>query len=393
VAPGASKFNVGAGNNNRLVFSGAEDLGGGLAATFAVQARFNPATGTQEQGSVGAVTSVSAGTTLIPGAKDLNGNYLNSTGTAAGNGSQTVNFGRPLFQGETTVGLRGAFGQVRIGRALSALQLPNGGYLDPWGVTTVASSVYAAGFATDYAAGGEGRIDGAVFYNSPNISGFGLGLSYSPKKVAIGGASTADVLNGAVYASSGNAADFSKRHVSLALTYANGPVAAVVGVEKNRFGDSLLNVGGNYDAGFAKLYAGYGVVKGGTKAARDNVTFTAVAVGAPGGGLTPVAADGKINELSFGANIPYGAATIRLGYNRYDTGAGTFAGQTRYDGVLGVKGKDSKLGLGVNYALSKRTSIYSDVASISRKFNAAGVNPASNNDKVTAFDFGIAHAF
>ena len=107
-APGASKLSIGSGNNNRLIFTGVEDLGGGLAATFAAQLRFDPTSGGTEGGGA-----------------------------------------RPLFQGESRVGLRGGFGSLRLGRGLTALQAPNGGVIDPWSVTTVAGSVYAPGYATD----------------------------------------------------------------------------------------------------------------------------------------------------------------------------------------------------------------------------------------------------
>ena len=353
IAPGASKLGVGSGNNNRLIFSGVEDLGGGLAATFSAQIRFDPTTGTNERGSAGYINTAAT-------ARDANGTLLGNTGTT---------FGRPLVQGESRVGLRGGFGAIRLGRGLTALQAPNGSALDPWVVTTVASSVYAPGYATDYVQGGEGRTDG-IFYDTPSFSGLSASLTYSPRKVA-------------------TTTTTGKSFYSFAVNYNNGPIVGLLGYEQNRYGDSLLNFGGNYNLGAAKLYFGYGSVKGGAAVDRAGVAFLANSGTMPGygGGMTAfgqtvgvVGAASTINAYSFGATAPVGAAKLLFGYSSYKS---NIAGTAR----------DSKLGLGVNYALSKRTSIYSNLASFTRKNNLAGINPATNNDRVTAFDLGIAHAF
>ena len=349
-APGFSKFSNTFGNNNRLIFSGVEDLGGGLAATFSAQIRFDPTTGFNERGSAGYISTAATG-------RDGNGTALGNTG---------LNVGRPLFQGETRVGLRGAFGSIRMGRGLTALQAPNGGVIDPWGVTTVAGSVYAPGYSTDYSQGGEGRTEG-IFYDTPNFSGLSASLTLSPRKA---------IANG-------------KSFYSVAVNYRNGPIVAVIGTEQNRFGDTLTNLGGNYDLGAAKIFAGYGTVKGGAVADRAGVAYLATAGAAPGygGGMTAlgqtvgnIGTGSKFDAFSIGATVPLGAAKILVGYSSYKS---NIAGAQR----------DAKLGLGVNYALSKRTSIYSDLASFTRKNNLAGANPATNNERVTAMDLGIAHSF
>ena len=351
-APGLNKLGLTFGNNNRLIFSGVEDLGGGLAATFAAQARFDPTTGFNERGTAGYISTVATG-------RDGNGTLLGNAG---------LNVGRPIFQGETRVGLRGGFGAIRLGRGLTALQAPNSVAIDPWVVTTVASSVYAPGYSTDYIQGGEGRTDG-IFYDTPNFSGLSASLTYSPRKV--------------------NA--LSKPFTSFAVNYNNGPIVAIIGYEKNRYGDSLTNIGGNYNLGVAKVYLGYGGVKGGNFADRAGVAYLATAGGVNGYGggmtaLTPLQPNGniqagtKIDAFSVGATAPFGPAKMLFGYSTYKSNIPTAV-------------RDNKLGLGVNYALSKRTSIYSDIASTTRKNNLPGVNPATNNDRITAFDLGIAHSF
>jgi predicted porin len=332
---GQNKLSLGSNNNNRVIFSGVEDLGGGMAATFAAQMRFDPTSGNNEAGGT-----------------------------------------RPLFQGETRVGLRGSFGAIRLGRGLTALQAPNGGYIDPWGVTTVAGSVYAPGYATDYVAGGEGRTE-AIFYDTPNISGFQGSLSYSPRKVAL-------------------TTGYSKGFYSLAGTYNNGPIQFLIGQEQNRFGDKLLNLGGNYNLGVAKVYAGYGRTTGGTAAERAGVTFAAASSNYPGStgastlplvgasaNRSAIKADATITALSIGAAIPLGAATVRVGYSRINPDVKQFA----------TDRTDSKFGLGLQYDLSKRTFFYTDFASTTRKNNLVTGIKATDNSNVTQMDFGIQHNF
>jgi predicted porin len=74
-----------------------------------------------------------------------------------------------------------------------------------------------------------------------------------------------------------------------------------------------------------------------------------------------------------------GAITARVGYNRWNG-----------NGVAGTSNNDSKLGLGINYALSKRTAIYSDLAN---QTNKNFLNGLGNNNNTTFFDVGIAHSF
>jgi len=335
VAVGAAKGNVTRGNNNRIAFGVSEDLGGGMRAIANAQMRFEPANGTPESGS-----GLVGGTTTAPSA-----------------------ISRPLFQGETRVGVSGGFGTVMFGRGLTALNGPNGGYADPWGVTTVAGSLYAPGFVSDYAAGGEGRIDTAIFYTAPTINGFTLSATYSPRKMAL-------------------TSGYSKTFSSVNGLYAAGPLAIGGGVENNRAGDSFTNFYGTYDLGVAKLHASIGTIKGGTAAERAGLTVNATANNvATGSSTSNVAVDGEINTWTIGATIPMGATSFRVGYSVWNG-----------NGAPGQK-DDSKLGLGVRHNLSKRTYLYSDVATLTRKNNNATTNPATSNSRQMVFDLGVAHSF
>jgi len=347
VAEGAAKLGVTAGNNARLVFGVAEDLGGGMKALANAQLRFDPTTGTTESGNA-----------------------------------------RPLFQGETRVGLSAGFGTVMLGRGLTALQLPNGGNSDPWGVTTAAGSVYAAGFATDYAAGGEGRIDQAVFYTSPSFNGLTLSASMSPRKVttaavaAKAAVADADGVQGtnAVAAAPATA---SKTHQSINLTYAAGALVIGVGNERNRANDTITQVYGNYDLGVAKVFASSATIKGGSAAEQAAAGAFAAPASAVNTGAAPrqVAAGGKIENWTVGATVPMGATTIRVGYSSWNG-----------SGAAGQK-DDTKFGLGVKYDLSKRTFIYTDVATQTRKNFTGTAAAGRDNTTVQLFDLGVAHSF
>jgi predicted porin len=323
-----SKVSINDGDAARLIFSANEDLGGGLRAMANAQLRFDPTTGFNQGANA-----------------------------------------RPLFQGETRIGLAGGFGTVMLGRGISALQVPNGGNADPFGVTTVAGSVYAAGFATEYAAGGEGRIDRGFWYTSPNISGLTLSASMSPFKV------TGSTVAGATGAS--------KTHYSVAAVYSAGPLVLGLGTEQNRGADTLTQLFGNYNAGVAKIFFSTARISGGTAAEQANAgTYAASGSNVPGQS-SKVAADGTISNHTVGATIPMGALSYRVGYSTWN---GT--------GASGQK-TDSKIGLGVRYDLSKRTYVYSDLAQTSRKNNTGSVTATGNtaNTKNNQFDLGVRHAF
>jgi predicted porin len=326
VAAGAAKLSATAGNNNRIGFGVVEDLGGGLKATANAEMRFDPTTGTPEAGGA-----------------------------------------RPLFQGQTRVGLVGGFGTVMLGRGLTALSLANGGNSDPWGVTTAAGSVYAAGFASDYAAGGEGRIDQGIWYTSPNVGGLTLSATMSPRKIVTTAGATP-----------------SKTSQSINVTYAAGPLVVGVGNERNRANDTITQVYGNYNMGVAKLFASYATIEGGTAAEQAAAGTFAAAASAVNTGATAnrqVAAGGEIKNWTVGATVPMGAATIRVGYSGWN-GSGDVGQQD-----------DTKFGLGVKYDLSKRTFIYSNIAQQTRK-NLTGTAAAGrDNTSVQLFDLGVGHSF
>lgn len=79
-------------------FSGTEDLGGGLKATFRITQEFNVSNGFLVDSSVGSTTA----------------NNTGATGVAGVNGATTSAYGESRFQ-ETSLALSGEFGEVKLG--------------------------------------------------------------------------------------------------------------------------------------------------------------------------------------------------------------------------------------------------------------------------------------
>ncbi|HZX28496.1 MAG TPA: porin, partial [Telluria sp.] len=194
-----STLQIGKRANNTLGFKGTEDLGSGLKALFQAEIRYEPDTGTIEQGAGGVQ--------------------------------------RPLFQGQTRVGLQGNFGMIRIGRGLTAFQEtstqfePFHGLPTPSGFQT---DLQVAGYTSDpLGAPGNStnRFNNAIFYNSPEVNGLQANLTLATKEA-----------NGAA-AIVGNGTPANPQFVanseaavtpySLSTTYKSGPGALMVAAERN----------------------------------------------------------------------------------------------------------------------------------------------------------------
>ena len=285
--PGGAPLRIDAGNGtSRIGFRGVEDLGGGMRATFDLQHRFQVETG------------------------DLDG----SAGT------------RPFWQGNSFVGLGGSWGDVHIGRRLTAYRnVDNVG--DAFGVERVASlaaSTVASDTRGTNGIGGAGlaRTD-QVYYESPNMSGFKAAVSLGLKTGDVNPVST------------GTAGLF-----STALWYGNGPMLLAFGYESNRNKDKGYTLGGTYDFGAAKLFAGY--------VSND-----------------PVGIVKATKTLQLGVTVPVGAATIKAGYARINNPTPI--------------ADSNKLGLGMDYALSKRTKLFTNLGKV--------------KGQSTALDMGVQHNF
>ena len=279
---------VGTISRSNITLSGQEDLGGGLAATFKLQHRFESDTGSTEA------------------------------------------TGKPFWQGESTVGLKGGFGHVRLGRALDVVSNNDWAY-DPWynfdRIASPAWNNWHWNYATDRTSnsgGAEyGRLSNGVFYDSPAMGGFTLHFSGSFEDSANGGGT-------------GN-------NSGLSLNYSGGGISAMLASSRNSSGDTVQFLGLNYSVGNWAVMGAY-----------DRSVFDA-------------AVDSTAKVYTLGLSYAMGATTLKAGYGNRDVdGAGS-----------------NFLGLGASHSLSKRTSVY---ISLGRQDPDAG-------DTDTAYGVGMSHSF
>lgn len=295
---------IGTIQRSDLGLHGHEDLGGGLAATFELQSRFDVDTGTPEA-----------------------------------SGAQ------PAFYGESTVGLRGGFGAVRFGRALTPMWAWDWMF-DPWSnfdrIASPAWYAFHPSYRTDPhhhgAIGDYSRLDNAVFYDSPTLRGVSLHASLGLEKV------TTPDANGF--------ADKS-RPVGASINYVAGPFAAMFAGERNSAGDKSWFGGLSYRAGATTFMGSYNR----TALSAESQAFLGDS-------------SSRRRAVTLGLTHVVGANTYKAGWGRDFEGYGT-AGATQYAGV------------GVSHALSRRTAVYADLGFTDPKFGSGE----------TRWGVGISHAF
>lgn len=306
-------LSIGKRSANTLGFKGTEELGNGLKALFQLEIRYEPDTGTVENGN------------------------------------------RPLFQGQSRVGLQGDFGMVRIGRGVTPYQETVGAF-EPWrGIPTV------SGFYTDLAVAGynsaplepagysNNRWSNAFWYNSPVTSGFQLNAAIATKE----GAGS----NGRAVGQYPVGAEASANPFSISATYNNGPAALMLGYERNAVETKVWSAGGSFMATpELKLTALY------TRQDQDN---TATALLLPGA---------KTNAWVLGANYTMGPGKILVGYGQKDP-----------DNFV----KTKQMSLGYEYSLSKRTYLYIDASRKKGPLNTIDRTERS----VNYYDLGVNHSF
>jgi predicted porin len=322
-----STLNIGKRASNTLGFKGTEELGSGLKALFQLEIRYEPDTGTNETGS---------------------------------NGAQ-----RPLFQGQSRVGLQGDFGMVRLGRGLTPLQEAVGGF-EPWhGLPTPAgffTDISVAGYTSDplSMAGNSGnRFSNAFFYNSPIVSGFQFNGAFVTKEANNGPAivGTGTAANPQYPANS----EASAHPFSVAATYNNGPAGAMLAYERNAIETRLWTIAGSITpVQDLRLMATY--------SHQDRSHTTLVTPTSPAGA--------KTKAWLVGATYTMGPGKLLAGY-----------GQKHPDNVM----KTKQLSIGYEYNISKRTYLYVDA---SRKKDITTANgTTANPSTINHYDVGMNHSF
>jgi predicted porin len=275
----------------------------------------------------------------LSGREDLGGgmyaffafNYRFNQGT--GQTTSQPEVGR--FWRQTWVGLGGGFGDVRLGRMLPVLQEFNGGF-DPFGTETVGST-HTGGLNAGLA--GSARINNAIYYRSPSLGGLqfhaniAAGDQNGGQSCTVAGTTTVGLCS---------LTDGAERPIGLGAIYAAGPLRLALAYDRNARDEKTKGIYGSYDFGFANLMAQW-----------------------EDGDISPTT---DVTVWSIGARVPLGASVLKLGYrNNSDL-------------------EQKKIAAGLDYSLSKRTILYTDVS----KQSGDGFSSLA---KKAQFDVGVWHKF
>ena len=237
-----------------------------------------------------------------------------------------------MWGGRSIAGLQGGFGKITLGREYTTAFLGSQLVADPWGWDTVVSGTPSGGLNQQITGLGIARVrnDSSLTYNFA-ASGFSFGAQIAEAN---------DSIN-----------NFNKKPFNFSVGYAAGPLALHLGYEKTGVVSAatakVLTFGGSYNMGAVKLGAMIG--KGTTAANAANKSYL----------LTAVA--------------PMGQGEFRASYGSLTTDPAGAAAKS--DVAKGFS-------LGYHYALSKRTTLYTDF-----------LRDSALNRNATGYDFGIKHNF
>ncbi|HZF82997.1 MAG TPA: porin [Burkholderiaceae bacterium] len=322
-------------STSRLGFRGSEDLGGGLRAGFWLEGSLNPDTGT--------------------------GRPSNSSNQASGAGAAgTFAFDRMSYVSLSSDTL----GEVRLGRDFIPTHY-NSIYFDPFN----ANGVARAGNLT-FATVGTGPLPTTIagsntvsYWLPPNLGGF-----YGMAMVGTG-----ENLSTAVNRDDGNFA-------GARLGFASGAFDVAAAVTRSKFkstatlGDyTHANIGGSWDAGFAKFFALY------------NKVAVKLALGTV-----------RKNTVEIGAHIPaFDVGRIRISYAYLDDRSDESL--RNVNGMPRNRDDARQFGIGYVHNLSKRTALYGTYARLTNSGQAryvvsGGVAPGAGH-RSTGLDLGVRHLF
>lgn len=371
VESGSNKFSGlanGSNLSNRLGFKGTEDMGGGMSAAFVMEGDLVPSDGTAS------------------GFKFLRQSTVGIMG-----GFGEVRLGRDYTPAFRVFGIVDPFGTVGVGSAgnimwstvygapLSTTAAPND--LTPQQVqdltstfstaarqsTTTASPASLTSARLTIAEPNLVRANNSFAYYSPAVSGFKASLMYS-----------AGIQNTFTLKNQG-------AMTGLSLNYANGPVVVAYA--------NQITKGGFIQAGSGTA----------TTVGTDNLSFTTdflaasydLGVAKAGLGYRTEKMSDKFVSLNtkawiYSVSAPLGAVTLKASYitKKAELAAGPFTASTDAGDQFAV---------GAVYDLSKRTALYATYAQLSNKAgfaNNVGSAAASiGGVKSSGFDVGVRHSF
>jgi len=297
--------------SNRIGFRGTEDLGGGMSAEFWLEAGFSGDTGAGATG------------------------------------------GALAFNRRSTLGLKGGFGEIRLGRDYTPTFWNHSVYT-VFGTNGLGNSVNTFNVLGS-GSGTTVRADNSISYFTPNISGFQGQLMVGMKE--------ADVKN--------NANDYT----GVRVTYNKGPLSASLATASE--GSNIqtdnykrTNLGATYDFGMAKVFFFHVNGKFG---------------------------DLKNKQTALGVTAPVGPGVAKLSYLKASYNAAATAAAPTSDDATHIT-------VGYDYPLSKRTMVYglysrvsndgAGTFSVNYTGSGAGALPGvTAGGSSSGFAVGIRHSF
>ena len=251
-----------------------------------------------------------------------------------------------FWNAHSWVGLSGGFGELRLGRQfVPAFYI--GINSDPWAYD------YNVAGASSFTRGGNGvtMSNNAVVYRTPNVAGFSAEIMVAAGE---GGAAVVNPPAGRVGRNEGANAQYSAGPLWAGLGYNNSRQEGTP--IKNRY----WNMGIAYDFGFVRPRLAYAV------------------------GNNNVAGNPRTRTCLIGATAPIGLGRVKAVAARYDAAVGQNfnAANPSLPQLTGGQ-NTTKLGLGYEYLLSKRTSAHADV----------GTARTEGVSRTTGVEAGIKHVF
>lgn len=357
-------------NTSRLGFRGTEDLGGGMAAGFWLEAGLN---------------------------------------NDDGRGSSSA--GDLQFNRRSTVSLSGDFGELRLGRDLTPTYW-NDWTFDPHGNNGVGTTLLFrvnAKIASTYGPGSAiaasdtyVRAGNSIGYFLPrNLGGFyGQAMYALPETIKSGDTNGSPSKKG--------------RYIGARFGYANGPLDIAAAYSQSIAADTatpatgtvtatqdrkinIFNLGASYDFGPFKLIGEFGQTQD-----RNELGATTTVAGVPAFNTTRQT--DKYNGYLLGVTAPFGVGLVRASYSsvKYKNGAAPASSANNGDA------RADQWAVSYVHNLSKRTALYAGLSHINLK-NAAnnplimgvatGGSPAYLSSggyapkSASGYDFGIRHAF
>ncbi|MEJ8855312.1 porin [Variovorax robiniae] len=320
---------------SRIGFKGTEDLGGGLAASFWLEA---------------------------PLSTDDGGSGLN-------------------FTRRSTVSLSGRFGEFRLGRDYNA-NYWNDTVFDPFGA-------YGSGANVISSVNGSSTLANPNYMRSSNVVGYflpgNLGGFYGQVQYGLHENVDSTTVSPLIPSTNSNAG----RYIGARFGYANGPLDIAASYGENTIIDTSAlgrtvqsaNLGASWDFGPVKLFSELSSV-------RNKFSGTTVA-----------STHDSYNGYLLGATVPVGAGLIRAAYSavRYNDGAaGVYGDNPRVDkyalGYVYNLSKRTALYTTVARVNNSNDAFYT--GGLSSAITTGGaVSYTGIPRSSTGYDFGIRHAF